>query len=180
LRMQYSRTWKYSSFLLAYVSQHIFLFGISLPIYAAVTQEGVPFGLVDVLALGISVGGIAMAASADSTLRTFMIENERRVAKGEKKVGLLDAGLWQYSRHPNYVGEQLMWWGLGLMAYNLGYPEYLLGPLFNSLCLIVATQMVEARMLRSEPRRAEYERYQKTTSAWIPMPKFAIAGEHKD
>ena len=176
LRRQYPRIWWWASFFMAYVSQHIFLFGITLPLYSAIHDPRPPFGIVDVLCLAISLGGIAMAHSADSTLRKFMCENEQRAARGQPKKLLLNTGLWYYSRHPNYVGEQLFWWGLGLMAYHQGYPLFLLGPFLNSVCLGVATGMVEDRMLRNEDRREIYKQYQRTTSVWIPMPP-KTAGE---
>jgi steroid 5-alpha reductase family enzyme len=213
LRGKFPRTWWWSSFFLAYVSQHIFLFGITLPLYAAFHDPRPPFGLFDVLCLVMGLAGIAMAYSADTTLRIFMEANERRESRGEPKQLLLNEGLWYYSRHPNYVGEQIFWWSLGLMAWHQGQPMsvsaristahrgttsltplfrllclvcaavasvaghtwMLLGPLLNSVCLAVATGMVEDRMLRNESRRSIYQQYQRTTSVWIPLPKFAVA-----
>jgi steroid 5-alpha reductase family enzyme len=175
LRSQYPRTWWWSSFFLAYVSQHIFLFGVSLPLYAAFHDPSPAFGVVDILCIGLSLFGIYMASSADTTLRKFMEANDQRELRGEPKKLLLEDGFWYYSRHPNYVGEQLHWWGLGLLAWHQGYTWMLLGPLLNSICLAVATDMVEKRMLRNEARRDVYKQYQNTTSIWIPLPKFGGA-----
>jgi len=119
LRRQYSRSWWWSSFFLAYVSQHIFLFGVTAPLWTAFSDPRPRhFGLVDLLCLSLSAFGIALASRADSTLRAFMKRNEEREAAGQPKVLLLAEGPWRYSRHANHVGEQLIWWGLGLMAYN--------------------------------------------------------------
>jgi steroid 5-alpha reductase family enzyme len=78
------------------------------------------------------------------------------------------AGLWRYSRHPNYFGEQLWWWSLGVFAVNVGQPWALLGALFNSLCMVGVTRLTEARMLARPERAALYREYQNRTSVWIP------------
>jgi len=170
LRKQYPRTWWWSQFFLAYVSQHVFLFGISAPLYAAFadpTPRSV--GIVDLLCLAVSVFGIALAAHSDSVLRRFMQRNEQREAAGEPKVQLLLEGPWRFSRHPNYVGEQLMWWGLGLLAWYQGHAWMLAGAFLNSVCLAVATQMVEERMTKAAHRSEAYKHYQKTVDCWIPF-----------
>lgn len=48
------------------------------------------------------------------------------------------AGLWRYSRHPNHVGEQLFWWGISLFALSSRAYWTLLGPLFNTICMVRA------------------------------------------
>ncbi|GLT79865.1 hypothetical protein SLA2020_513360 [Shorea laevis] len=77
-------------------------------------------------------------------------------------------GLWQYSRHPNYFGEQLWWWGLVLLAWSLGHGWTFIGSLINSMCLAYVTLLVERRMLEQDHRAEAYRLYQKTTSVWIP------------
>jgi len=171
LRTQFPRTWWWSQFFLAYVSQHAFLFGITLPLYPAFADptpaSGV--GIIDLLCLGVSVFGIALAARSDSVLRTFMQANEQREAAGQQKVLVLKEGPWKYSRHPNYVGEQLMWWGLGFLAWHQGHAWMLGGAALNSFCLAVATQMVEERMTKSAHRADAYKQYQKQVDVWIPF-----------
>lgn len=45
-------------------------------------------------------------------------------------------GLWRYSRHPNHVGEQMFWWGLAIFAISSGDFWTLIGPLFNTICMV--------------------------------------------
>lgn len=51
-------------------------------------------------------------------------------------VYFLAAGLWRWSRHPNYLGEQLWWWGLAGFAIGLRQPWAAAGTLFNTLCMV--------------------------------------------
>jgi steroid 5-alpha reductase family enzyme len=103
LRQKYPRIWWWSSFFMAYVSQHLFLFGITLPLWPAFadpTPQHV--SVVDWACVGLSLFGILLAERSDSVLRNFMQENERREAQGQPKQLLLNKGPWKYSRHPNY------------------------------------------------------------------------------
>lgn len=88
----------------------------------------------------------------------------------------LDKGLWRYSRHPNYFGEQLWWWGLVIFGWNLGHGWTFVGSLINSMCLAYVTILVENRMLKQDYRAEAYRLYQKTTSVWIPWFKSSPAG----
>ncbi|KAM7267302.1 hypothetical protein ACFE04_009468 [Oxalis oulophora] len=51
----------------------------------------------------------AQAYYADTQLHEFVSRNQRLKEAGKPVVINLDNGLWQYSRHPNYFGEQLWW-----------------------------------------------------------------------
>lgn len=55
------------------------------------------------------------------------------VSSGIKSV---HSGLWRYSRHPNHVGEQMFWWGLAMFAVSSGDFWTLIGPLFNTVCMV--------------------------------------------
>lgn len=176
LRRKNPQTWWWSSFFLAYASQHLFLFGITLPLYPAFhdPRPG-SFGLTDAFYIAVSLFGIMLASHSDTVLREFMQANEARELRGEQKVLLLEKGAWAFSRHPNYVGEQLNWWGLGLLAAHQGHAWMLAGPFLNSVCLAVATGMVEERMLRNEARREIYKQYCKRVSCWIPFKRMPDA-----
>jgi len=49
-----------------------------------------------------------------------MLENEERKRQGKDKMLLLNTGMWKYSRHPNYFGEQLWWWSFAIFSVNVG------------------------------------------------------------
>ncbi|CAN1157017.1 Uncharacterized protein C594.04c [Linum perenne] len=175
---QYGRHWWWISFFSVYVSQQVFLMGITLPMYVIHSVDK-PLTVVDFVAVAICLTGIVIAYFSDTQLHEFVTRNEKLSEVGKPKVANLDTGMWGYSRHPNYFGEQLWWWGLALFAWNLGHGWAFVGAMVNSLCLGYVTVLVERRMLEQEYRREAYRLYQKTTSVWIPWFK-SSAIETKD
>ncbi|XWS76777.1 hypothetical protein CRYUN_Cryun01aG0206900 [Craigia yunnanensis] len=86
----------------------------------------------------------------DSQLHNFVTSNSKLKELGKPMVPNLDRGLWQYSRRPNYFGEQLWWWRLVIFAWNLGHGWTFIVALINSMCLAYVTALVEQRMLKQE------------------------------
>ncbi|KAL1823877.1 hypothetical protein ACET3Z_010655 [Daucus carota] len=170
MRRQYGHSWWWISFFSVYVTQQVFLIGICLPLYV-VHSVNRPFNIWDVLAIFVCLLGVAIAYIADTQLYNFVTANNKLKELGKPTVPNLDKGLWRYSRHPNYFGEQLWWWGLGIFAWNLGQSWTFIGALVNSMCLAYVTVLVEKRMLKQEFRAEAYRQYQKTTSVWIPWFK---------
>jgi len=114
--------------------------------------------------VGIAVWLIAVAGEslADGQLARFR-------ADPANKGKTCRAGLWRYSRHPNYFFEWLHWWTYVLMAVgvNLGWLA-LISPLLILFLILKVTGIppTEAQALRS--RGDDYRAYQRTTSAFFP------------
>ena len=83
---------------------------------------------------------------------------------------VLDRGLWRYTRHPNYFGDFLVWWGLGLLCLAAGAPWWALaGPVVMSILLMrVSGVTLLEKSLRQ--RKPGYEDYVRRTSAFFPLP----------
>jgi steroid 5-alpha reductase family enzyme len=150
-----------------YVAQQGMLVGLSLPFWAIAFRPE-PLGVLDGVAFIGALSGIGIAAVADTQLDTFMRENARRADRGEPRQVLLDVGLWRYSRHPNYFGEQLFWWSIAGFGIACGEPWVALGSAFNSCVLAGVTVMTERRMLEQPERREAYAAYRRRTSVWVP------------
>ncbi|XP_058105157.1 uncharacterized protein C594.04c-like [Magnolia sinica] len=170
MRKEYGKNWWWVSFFAAYVVQQVFLVGICLPMYAIHSSEK-PWNAWDTIATFICASGIVIAYIADTQLFKFSQRNSTLQELGMPMVPNLDKGLWRYSRHPNYFGEQLWWWGLVIFGWNVGHGWMFSGSLINSLCLAYVTMLVEQRMLKQENRAEAYKQYQKTTSVWVPWFK---------
>lgn len=179
MRLQYGKHWWWVSFFAVYLSQQVFLMGICSPIYV-VHSEDKHLNVWDFVAAIVCLTGIIIAYFADTQLHNFVSRNERRKQDGRALVPTLDEGIWYYSRHPNYFGEQLWWWGLAIFAWNLEYGWIFIGAFINSLCLAYVTVLVELRMLKQEYRAEAFKKYQRTTSVWIPWFKSSLAGKEKE
>lgn len=173
------RSWWLLSFFAVGLAQQPMLCGITLPLYS-INFSRSPFGFYDLVATALCLSGLIIAGFADNQLRDFMLENERRVQQGEEKVKILEKGLWKFSRHPNYFGEQLWWWGLALFSVYLGDYWTVCGTAFNSIVLAIVTVMTEKRILDNwtVERRSLYVQYRESTSVWIPLPRFGTKSGH--
>lgn len=82
----------------------------------------------------------------------------------------MDAGLWRYTRHPNYFGDAVVWWGLWLVAVGAGAGLWTaLGPALMTFLLLRVSGVA---MLESDitERRPGYVAYVERTSAFFPKP----------
>ncbi|KAL5062528.1 hypothetical protein RYX36_024265 [Vicia faba] len=170
MSQQYGKHWWWISFFAVYVSQQMFLIGLSLPLYV-VHFVNKPLSILDLVAILVSLSGVVIAYFADTQLHDFMSRNNKLKGLGKPVVPVLENGLWYYCRHPNYFGETLWWWGLVVFAWSLGHGWTFVGAFVNTLCLAYVTRLVEDKMLKQESRAEAFRLYQKTTSVWIPWFK---------
>ncbi len=114
----------------------------------------------------LSIGATLLQGGADIQMHVF--RKKKREGKTQEK--FIRDGLWKYSRHPNYLGEILMWWGIGLAAV-CAMPSrwYLLfGALANTLLfLFVSLPLAEGKQSKKEG----YAQYKKETRALLPVKK---------
>lgn len=150
-----------------------------MPFYA-IHSNPKQLNIWDAAAAAACLAGVTIAYFADTQMYGFMSRNERLKKEGKAVVAVLDEGLWRYSRHPNYVGEQLWWSGIAIFGWNMEYDWWFVGPLANGVCLGIVTLLVEERMLKQEYRAAAYRNYQKTTSVWMPWFRTSLVGKDKE
>jgi len=133
-------------------------------LFPALVGDGRALGVIDLLAFGTGLAGIWFEWQADRQLNAFV---RRKQVVGET----LRTGLWRYSRHPNYVGEILIWWSLfffGVAADPAWAKWAVLAPAaMTAMFLFVSIPLLEKRSL---DRRAGYQRVIEETSMLIPLP----------
>ena len=170
--------WKLASLLLAYLSQHPFIFAFTTPLYA-VHSSTAPLSVWDALAVAVCSVALVVAYHADTSLFEFTHRPASASGSGSR---VLESGLWRYSRHPNHFGEALFWLGMGLFAVACGKPSYLMGGVLNAGLLLMVSHMVEWRMTGREERKAAYEAYQSRVSILVPWWRTddRAAGKRKD
>ncbi len=153
---------------ISFAGLHLFptliVFAGLLAAYPALMRPGRPFGPLDLLGFGVGMVGIWLEWRADRELHAFVT--------GPRKPGeTLREGLWRYSRHPNYLGEILIWWSLFLFGLAAD-PEWakwsIAAPLaMTAMFLFVSIPLLEKRSLE---RRPGYRRVIEETSMLIPLP----------
>jgi steroid 5-alpha reductase family enzyme len=87
----------------------------------------------------------------------------------------METGLWRYSRHPNYFGELLVWWGIFVFVTgDLAGWQWLsiIGPLAITFLLLKVTGIptLEASAANKWGQTPDYQAYVRRTSRLIPRP----------
>ncbi|MCX6567641.1 MAG: DUF1295 domain-containing protein, partial [Candidatus Aminicenantes bacterium] len=84
---------------------------------------------------------------------------------------IMDRGLWNYSRHPNYFGESLMWWGIFLLALNVpGGWTTIMSPVLITFLLVRVSGV--PLLEKKYAGNADFQAYSRRTSAFVPwFPK---------
>src|SRR5690606_14087259 len=158
-RRSHSPGFWWKSFIMVFLLQGVLAWLASLVILAALASPR-GLGVVELAGLAIALAGFLWEAVADWQLSRFKANpaNAGRV---------MDLGLWRYSRHPNYFGDCLFWWGLALIALAAGHVWALVSPLLMTLLLVKVSGV---SLLESDiaERRPAYRDYIRRTPAFIP------------
>ncbi len=145
-----------------FLLQAALLWIVSLPLQASAARGPPALGLLDVAGALLVLAGIALEAAADAQLARFL-------SRPENRGGVLDTGLWRWSRHPNYFGDFVVWWGLGLLGLAAGAPWSVAGPALMTVLLLRVSGVTLLERTIGE-RRPGYAAYAARTSAFFPRP----------
>jgi steroid 5-alpha reductase family enzyme len=144
--------------------QGVLMFAISVPLQVA-QLSGMPDTLnaVDVLGAMVFAVGLAFESTGDWQLARFKADpaNEGKV---------MDRGLWRYTRHPNYFGDAVVWWGFFIVSLARWENAFVVfSPVIMTVLLtrVSGVPLLEASLKR---RRPGYEDYVARTSAFVPLP----------
>ena len=112
--------------------------------------------------------GLVVEAVADAQKSAFR-------AQGANRGRFIGDGLWRYSRHPNYFGEILVWWGIFLCAVPFLHGAafaVVIGPVFITLLLLFVSgiPLLERSADEKYGGDADYRDYKRRTSILIPLP----------
>ncbi len=153
--------WRRASFSI-FMLQGVLVVIISLPVTIAAGEQNANLGWLSAIGATLWLIGFVVESVGDRQLRRF-------VANKANRGKVMDQGLWRYSRHPNYFGEMVQWWAIGLIALQVSYGWIgLLGPLTLTylLLFISGVPLIENRR-KSDPA---YRRYMERTSMIVPLP----------
>ena len=138
----------------------VYLASIPLLIYASLSE----FSYLDFIGSAIIFGGTLLELVSDLQMRMFIKIREDSSA-------VINVGLWNYSRHPNYLGEISIWFGVALILiiHNPQYWYWISGAIVNLLMfLFISIPMEEKHMLSYKPKLKEYIQ---TTSMLLILPR---------
>ncbi len=151
------------SLLWVFAPQLALQFIVALPAQLGPIPQTTGFGILAHIGLWLAIAGLIYEGIADAQLSHF-----KSLAENKGKV--MNRGLWRFSRHPNYFGDMVAWWGMWLIALDAGMGlSSIAGPLLLTFLLtrVSGGPTTEPHLQRTRP---DYEAYKKSTSAYIPMP----------
>ena len=165
--------WQWQLFAFFFVAgvQNAIIFIITLPAWYALRGTSRPFGALDAVATVLFLTFLAGETIADRQQWDFHQEKKAKTARGERvDPPFFTAGLFRYSRHPNFFCEQALWWSLYLFsvaATGEWVNVSVIGAVVLTALFHGSTNFTESITLSKYPTYAEY---QKKTSRLFPWP----------
>jgi steroid 5-alpha reductase family enzyme len=141
-----------------FLLQGVLILVVSLPVQGA--KDGAP-AVVDWLGAVIWATGLFFEAAGDAQLARFKADPANRGR-------VMDRGLWRFTRHPNYFGDFLVWWGLYAIALSAGAWWSFPGPLVMTILLTRVSG--KDHLEKSMSKRPGYADYVARTSGFVPLP----------
>lgn len=121
------------------------------------------FAYWDIIGLSIVLLGVLLEFVSDIQMKKFI---KVRTSRNE----VINIGLWKYSRHPNYLGEILIWFGVAavLIIGHFSYWYFFIGAIINLLMFLFISIPMEENHLKEY--KDNYDDYLKTTSPLLILP----------
>jgi steroid 5-alpha reductase family enzyme len=162
-------------FIWFWVFQMMWCWLVSLPlIYINSTSfDDKELNYVDIIGIIVASIGLVVEAIADQQKYNFKQDS---LNNGK----WCDVGVWQYSRHPNYFGELIFWWGIFIGCSSaftgsrtVGYYT-IISPIFITALLfgLSGLPLLESGFNKRFGAKESFLRYRKVTSILIPLPQF--------
>ncbi len=151
------------SFLGIHLVPTLLVFLGSLALWPTLSDRHTQLTWLDGVAALVTLTAVLIEGTADLQMRRF------RSRPGSAQQ-VIPPGLWSVSRHPNYFGEVLFWWGLYLFV-PLAYPTFwwvIVGPLaILLLFLSTSIPLMERHLLAGHPTYAEYQKRVSPFFPWV-------------
>lgn len=141
---------------------------LMLPVFGIAAADNPEPGSAAAIGSILFIIGLSIESIADHQKYRFK-------SRPENHSEFMHSGLWKYSRHPNYFGEILLWWGIALPGLSIfhGFELlYFIGPLAITLLLLFVSgiPILEKSWQEKWGSREDYRDYTTRTSLLIPLP----------
>jgi steroid 5-alpha reductase family enzyme len=160
VRERYGDRFPLVSLYWVFLAQGALVLVVSLPIHGAAGSHE-PLGALDYAGVLLWLAGLVFEAVGDAQLARFK-------ADPANKGRVMDRGLWRYTRHPNYFGEFVVWWGFYLIALGAGAWWAFPSPLVMTALLTRVSG--KDHLERAMKQRPGYAEYIARTSGFVPLP----------
>jgi steroid 5-alpha reductase family enzyme len=141
--------------------QGVFMWVMAIPLIISFNAPDGSFRLINIIGVILFLAGFMFEYFGDLQLSEFKM-------KQENKGKIITSGLWKYTRHPNYFGEALLWWGIGIFSIS-GFAELysLISPVIISFLLryVSGVPMLEVKYRERE----DFKEYAEKTPVFIPF-----------
>ncbi len=160
MRTRHPHTWTFRSLLQVFVLQGVLMCLISLPVQFAIRSMA-DLGPLDWLGATLVLVGVTFETIGDLQLARFK-------ADPSNKGKVMTLGLWRYTRHPNYFGDAVVWWGLACFGVASGAWYTLASSAFMTFLLVRVSGV--ALLESTMKKRPGYTEYVGSTSSFFPLP----------
>ena len=161
--------WRLRAGVTVYLGQAVLILLVSAPVWVGVANgAGTPVGPLAILGAAVWLAGVLFEAVGDAQLARFKRTLADYSGPYEDKP-VLDTGLWAWTRHPNYFGNALLWWGTWVVACQAPWGWLSVsGPLLMKWLLLRVSgrDLLERRLMR----RPAYRDYAARVPSFIPRP----------
>lgn len=162
MRSDFGVNWKLVSYLKVFLFQGLLILIIESPLFVASLVGTGSLGTLSIVGIILWVWGFYWETVGDIQKYQF---------KKAGKKGIIQTGLWRYTRHPNYYGEITMWWAIFLIVLEVPYGWLsIISPILITTLLITFSGIpLLEKKYENDP---EFQQYKKKTSVLIPwFPK---------
>lgn len=164
MRRRYGARFPLVSLAVVFGLQGVLMWVVSMPVQLAIASPGPEkLGWLDAAGVLLVATGLAFETVGDLQLARFRRDPAHRGR-------VMDRGLWRYTRHPNYFGDAIVWWGLFLFALTTpAHAWTIVGPLVMTYLLtrLSGVPLLEKKLVRTRPA---YVDYVARTSSFVPWP----------
>jgi len=163
-RKEWGKNVVWRAYLQVFMLQGFIMWIVLSPSYAVFSSQSESLNPTHYIGILLWLVGFYFEAVGDAQMMRF---KSNSFNKGK----VMNTGLWKYTRHPNYFGEALLWWGFGFFSFT---PELwwlsITGPAVITFFLLKVSGV--AMLERKYDGNTKYAEYKRTTNAFLPwFPK---------
>jgi steroid 5-alpha reductase family enzyme len=160
-RKEWGKWFYLRSYFQVYFLQGVLLFCVVMPVLVINSQPVQSLGFIELMGFAIWAIGFWFESTGDAELARFLKDPAN---KGK----LMQSGLWQYTRHPNYFGEVTQWWGIWVIAMAAPFGILgVIGPLTITFLILKVSgiPLLEKKMAE----HPDFAQYKKRVSVFFPL-----------